>query len=419
MEARREHHPHGGSRHLRRVHALMASAAAHQGGLAEDEVEVQAGLQLLSAWDDEMLPLTRSEVAERAGMATDPHFDARFDILARYGALVQHRGKAKTARWVPSSMFLVGAQLIEDLAHDGADARLAELILHALDRLDDGDLGSDELLALAVRLTRTIHAVTAEINRAVSVGAAQELLDANPSTRAQRQVQRVSDFTTQARRRFPEHLPKLRELVEAAGEFSAATGRLADRLTDYATVAGTAGLFALLSPETVTNVARRAERARLARCARDTVFDAPRAVLVPDELTRAAGELGRLPPPRTPPPVPDPDGAIDPQQTIAEEEDRERLRAQARSRWATATLAGTDTAVVTDDVWPAPVQRLFDGLLLASDRRVPVTLDLSTDLHVDPPASVAVNTPARLRRLDTGPQASEGTTASARAQAQS
>lgn len=58
--------------HVRRVQALLAGGAAHQGGLTEDVLDLEVFARIIDAWDDEMRPLTRRQVAERSGLGTRP-----------------------------------------------------------------------------------------------------------------------------------------------------------------------------------------------------------------------------------------------------------------------------------------------------------------------------------------------------------
>lgn len=385
---------------LRRVQALLAGGAVDRGSLVDDVDALEVFARILEAWDDSMRPMTRAEVEEHCGLGGDPTFDSRFDVLASYGALIQQRLKAGTIRWSPSPIALVSAELLSSLAEEGASDRLADLIILALDRLDDEDLTAGELVATGTRLTRVINVVTAEIHRAVDLGTGVELLHAAPSNRAQRQVGSVSRIVELARTRFPKQTIKLRDLVDAADSFARATDRLAVRLARQTQAEGAAGLFALLSPTDVDLAARHRLLSELASFGCDVVFDSPPPTFSRQGLTDAVDSIGRPPPQRPALPVPDADSGEDPLKLLDRQRERVRRREETRRRWVTSLLAGCDDAVVVDDVWPAPVQRLVDGLAVAGDPTLPVNCDLATTPHVDADASVAVNTPLRLRRLE-------------------
>jgi hypothetical protein len=392
-------HQHGLPAHLRRVQALLAGGASQRDGLVEDLDELERFTRIIDAWDDSMRPMTRAEVAEAAGLTADSAFEHRFEVLAHYGAVIQHRLKAGTIKWTPSPVALISAQIMTDLAGESAADRLADLIVLALDRVDDPELAREELVGIALRLTRVLNVVSASINRAVDLGTLQELFDAAPSPRAQKQVGVVAEVVEVAHQRFPDLTLKLRELIEAADAFGHATDRLGQRLSEQATIGGAGGLFALLDPADVDRAARQRGPAELRQLARDVVFDHPQPVVTRHGLLEAADEIGEPPRVRSLPPVPDRASGDEPVQLLHRQRDQAERRDQARRRWVLAALAGTDEAVITDDVWPAPVQRLVDGLAVATDPTVPVNCDLATHQHVEPTARVAVNTPLRLRRL--------------------
>lgn len=397
--------------HLRRVHALLAGGTARRDALVDDVGELQVFDRILSAWDYEMRPLTYSEIVESCGMEGDDSFDRRFELLTHYGAIIQQRGKASTAKWVPSPLALVSAEILTSLATQSAADRLADLIILALDRLDDADLTAEELLATARQRTRVINVVAAAIYRAADIGTMADLIEARPSVRAQRQVTHVSQIVEIARDRFDEHTASLRELVEASDNFARATDRLGQRLTEQAQAGGVGGLFALLDTAIADTTARTARPDRLASFARDVVFDTPQAVFTPQGLHDAADEIGAPPPSRPDPPVPDPATSLDAVDLLGKAREQARRRDQASQRWVTGLLAADDEAVLTDDVWPTAVRRLVDGLKVATDPKIPVNCELSRQLHVDADASVAVNTPLRLRRLDTAHRHADTTTA--------
>jgi hypothetical protein len=393
--------------HIRRVQALLAGGAAHQGGLTEEPLELELFARIIDAWDDEMRPLTRREVAERSGLGGEVTFDARFDLLAAYGALIQHRLKAGTIRWTPDPIALISAQILTDLAEESASDRLADLIVLALDRLDAPDLDGVELVAIADRLSRTLGAVTSAIERAVDLGTLADVIEARPSARAQHQVARVSDILRLARSRFDDVTAQLRAPVDAAERFGRATDRLVERLTEQLTTVGAGGLFALLDPAEVDAIARTAPSTRLSTVATDIVFDAARPEVMRAGLVAAADDIGTPPEPRPVPPVPPTSGAADPFELITAQQVRRERRDEGRRRWLVAHLAASDESVLLDDVWPTPVQRLVDALAVAGDPRVPVNADVANEVHVDAQANVAVRAPLRLRRVDVPERASD------------
>jgi hypothetical protein len=388
------------SAHLRRVQALLAGGAGGTGGLIDDVEDVALFARIIDAWDDAMTPMTRSEVAERAGLHDDLRFEHRFTVLTRYGALVQHRMKAGTLKWTPNPIALISAEILTRLAEEGETDRLADLIILALDRLEDDDLTADELLGIAEQLTRILNVVAAGINRAVDLGGPSDLIAARPSARAQRQVSRVADIVSIARRRFDAVTHRLRDLVEAADAFGHATDRLVKALVEHVMTAGAAGLFALLRDDDILTAARKAPVDRLARVGRDVVVDAPAPVFTREGIAQTVDDIGAPPPPRPTPPTPPAEGAVDPLADIARHRQAAARRSRTRQRWAQRLLADSDRAVLVEDLWPAPVARLVDAIGLTDDMTVPVVADLSTLLHLDPDSPVAVNTPLRLRRLD-------------------
>lgn len=387
--------------HVRRVQALLAGGAARKDGLTDDLDDLERFIRIVDAWDDEMRPMTRPEVALAAGLDHDPSFEDHFDRLHHYGAVVQHRHKAGTIKWTPNPIALISAQLLADLADESAADRLTDLIILALDRITAKDVTAAEVLGIGERLTRAINVVTAAMNRAVDVGTIADVIEATPSKHVQEQVARVEDVVATARHRFDQITHRLLDLAAAANSFLMAADRMVSRLADPGAELGAAGLFGLLEHAEVDATARTATVERLATVASDLVVDAPRQVFTRQGLADAVDEIGAPPQPRPPVPIPDVETAADPLEVIDGHRHAAARRQDARRRWVTGLLADDDAAVLAEDVWPAPVQRLVDALSVADEATVPVTADLARRVQVDGYAPVAAITPVRLRRLGT------------------
>lgn len=386
---------------VRRIQQLAAAAAARRDGLLDTIDAVEQLSRIVDAWGDDMTPLTRAEVAETSGLEHDPTFDSRFDLLIAFGAVQQYRRKTSTDRYVPSPLLLVGSTMLADLAERSAVDRLVELIVVALDRVDDEDTSAEELLAIARTLTRMISVVAADINHQVDYGTVADAVEARPSRRVQRQVDRVKDLTAAMRDRFPSVLQQVRPLVEATDVFVGACDRLVDRLTREVATGGIDGLLALLTPELVDAACRTVPLETLHGFAQGHVFDRHRQQVTVEGLADAVDQIGHPRPPRQLPDPPAGDGAVSIGDAVRRSAVARRRAAQARRRWVQRTLAGTDEHVVIDDVWPAPLQRLVDALAVTDDPTLPVVADVAVRPHVDADADVAVTHPLRLRRLDT------------------
>lgn len=194
--------------HIRRVRQLVAPVLTGPGGLLDELDDLYVAARMLDTFDDAGTGLSRSELlgSLRTGQPLSDHaLELLFDKLCELEWLVQVRGKAGTQRWRPCALALTSAELLLSLSERSAADRLVELIVLALDRLDDPDLTQDGAADITRQLTRNVNLVAADLEAALVHGTLPAMQAAMPSARALTHVSRVSQLVQVARRRswFP------------------------------------------------------------------------------------------------------------------------------------------------------------------------------------------------------------------------
>ena len=387
--------------HIRRVRQLVAPVLTGPGGLLDDLDDLHTAARMLDLFDDAGTGLSRSELlgSLRTGHPLSDHaLELLFDKLCELEWLVQVRGKAGTQRWRPCALALTSVELLLSLSERSAADRLVELIVLALDRLDDPDLTQDGAADITRQLTRNVNLVAADLEAALVHGTLPAMQAAMPSARALTHVSRVSQLVQVARPRFPALKGELLAASEAVSRFRDAAHGIGAALTELVRSGEVDSAFAVLSPEAVLTACDRAVD-QLARVAATAPFPRLPVVLDPVEVAEAAAELGVV---RTPmrPPVPEPDDAVDPSRLMAQAQQRHLAEAERHRHWAEQATAGQPAALLDTDVWPTPLERLVDGLAVSTDTSIPVVMEVQQHQEVAPHPTTALTAPLRLRRLD-------------------
>ncbi len=387
---------------LQAVHVLAAPVARHATALTDDPYDLELFDRIVDALAGEDRWLTRSEVAERVGVAPgQPRFEQRFDTLVAHGALKPVRAKAHQSRYVLDPVALVGQELLLTLADRGGLARLHELLVLAADRLDDERLTPDDARDVCVTLARTLTVFAGDLERLLVQASTEELIRDRPGPEAGNTLERVARIATTVRERFPELIAPALATWDAGERFNRALDQLVDRLVAEAPNLAGGGMLALLDESAFLDAALTATGDQLAAPLADVVVDAPQ--LHVDRATVQAGldELGAAPRRRAAPDPPEaaPDDAA---AELARRATTAERQAERRRTWAERELddAGDRELDLAAHGWPGAAVRLADALALARDERLPLTVDLGQRHRVDPEAEVAVRFPVRLRRLD-------------------
>jgi hypothetical protein len=402
---------------------LLAPVLVRIDGVTENPADLEVAEAILVAAESaDGIGLTRSEIAARAGLdAADPRFTARFDLLARAGALQHLRGDKKhQSRYLPDPVALLAAEILARLSGDHGAEELHSLLVAAADRLeaafrDDLDAPAptvDEVAALVAKLSVLLHASAQRMQAAFTAGTYEELARAragSSTTRQMAQIERVCRAINRNDSRYGHLFHDANRLLAAGQRFVAASEQLTERLVEVATSGEGGGVLGLADFEQYLHAAISRNLDQLAAVGAMIPLETAAPVVHLADLAQAAAELDVAPQVRTVPVPPQVDPTLDPRAALAERRRRAEQRAEMRRGWAARLLAEHDEVDVTSHAttWPHAARLLADAMALSRDPVVPVAADIGDPPLVEPGAEVAVRQPLRLRRLPVEPPSVE------------
>jgi hypothetical protein len=398
---------------------LLAPVLVRIDGVTEDPADVDlAEAILVAAESADGIGLTRSEIAARAGLnAADPRFAARFDMLARAGALQHLRGDKKhQSRYLPDPVALLAAEILARLSDDHGAEELHGLLVAAADRLeaafrDDLDAPApttEEVAALVAKLSVLLHAYAQRMEAASTAGTYEELTRArtgSSTSRQMAQIERVCRAINRNDSPYGHLFHDANRLLAAGQRFVAASEQLTERLVEVATSGEGRGVLGLADFEQYLNAAISRNLDQLAAVGATIPLETAPPVVHLADLAQAAAELDVAPQVRRVPVPPQADPSLDPRDALAERRRRAEQRAEVRRSWAARLLAEHDDIDVTSHAttWPHAARLLADAMALSRDPVVAMAADIGDPPLVEPGAEVAVRHPLRLRRLPVEP----------------
>jgi hypothetical protein len=398
---------------------LLAPVLVRIDGVTENSADLEVAEAILVAAESaDGIGLSRSEIAARAGLdAGDPRFIARFDMLARAGALQHLRGDKKhQSRYLPDPVALLAAEILARLSSDHGAEELHSLLVAAADRLeaafrDDLDTPAppaEEVAALVAKLSVLLHAYAQRMEAAFTAGTYEELTRARAGSSTSRQtaqIERVCRAINRNDSPYGHLFYDANRLLAAGQRFVAASEQLTERLVEVATSGEGGGVLGLADFEQYLHAAIFRNLHQLAAIGATILLETAAPVVHLADLAQAAAELDVAPQVRTVPAPPHADPSLDPRAALAERRRRAEQRAEMRRGWAARLLAEHDEVDVTlhATTWPHAARLLADAMALSRDPVVPVAADIGDPPLVEPGAEVAVRHPLRLRRLPVEP----------------
>ncbi len=397
---------------------LLAPVLARIDGVTDDPADVEVAEAILVAAESaDGVGLSRSEIAARAGLDTaDPRFAARFDMLARAGALQHLRGDKKhQSRYLPDPVALLAAEILARLSDDHGAEELHSLLVAAADRLEAAFRGdteapaptAEEVAALVAKLSVLLHAYAQRMEAAFTAGTYEELVRArtgSSTSRQMAQIERVCRAINRDASPYSHLFHDANRLLAAGQRFVAAAERLTERLVEVATSGEGGGVLGLADFEHYRDAAIHRTLDQLATVAATVPLETAPPLVHLADLAQAAAELDVAPRTRTIPEPPRADPSLDPRAALAERQRLAAQRTEVRRGWAERLLADRDEIDVTSHAttWPHAARLLADVMALSRDPAVPVVADIGDPPLVEPGAEVAVRHPLRLCRLPAG-----------------
>jgi hypothetical protein len=228
---------------------LLAPVLVRIDGVTDDPADVEiAEAILVAAESADGVGVTRSEIAARAGLdPADPRFAARFDMLARAGALQHLRGDKKhQSRYLPDPVALLSAEILARLNSDHGAEELHSLLVAAADRLEaafreDADTPPptvEEVAVLVTKLAVLLHAYAQRMEAATTAGTYQNLIRArtgSSTSQQMEQIERVCRAINREKSPYGRLFHDANRLLAAGQRFVAASEQLTKRLVEVVT----------------------------------------------------------------------------------------------------------------------------------------------------------------------------------------
>jgi hypothetical protein len=415
---------------------LLAPVLVRIDGVTDDPADVEiAEAILVAAESADGIGVTRSEIAARAGLdPADPRFAARFDMLARAGALQHLRGDKKhQSRYLPDPVALLAAEILARLNSDHGAEELHSLLVAAADRLEaafreDADTPPPTVAEVAVLVTKLsvlLHAYAQRMEAATTAGTYQDLIRArtgSSTSQQMEQIERVCRAINREKSPYGRLFHDANRLLAAGQRFVAASEQLTKRLVEVVTKGEGGSVLGLASFEQYLHAAISRNVDQLAAVGATVPLEAAPPLVHLADLAQAAAELDLAPQTRTVPIPPQADPCLDPRAALAERQRRAEQRAEVRRSWAARLLADHEEVDLTSHAttWPHAAKLLADVMALSRDPTVAVAADIGDPPLIQPGAEVAVQHPLRLRRLpvEEAPAKEPGTAGFSRREAQ-
>lgn len=385
---------------LRRL-AMFAAPIARYPTAVIDDVDVLSWAKAVYAacgdLDGTGDGLTAAELQVACEGAGPGSFESRLGLFKSMGLLSPPVEHAFQRRLLFSSTGVAALLVYERLRQDGGVQELVLLLDQTRQGIADGTLTPDE-----------VHERLATLRRGLSISAGELLqLRTRPVEEliSQRRGHPAADgLLTDARglveiveSRFPEFSAAAGHLITQALRYSAAANDLVERLLRQVTADRD---FSMLRPEQYRSAAQYSAVEDLSAVLAHTVFDRPAVKLGPQQVLEAV-QARRPREVRVRPALPiEPTSVDDPVERARSRRDAARRRRVAEMQLYLQGKEKADlTAAIRSAGWPGAA-RLVSNLLTAdADPAVPVEVDLSVTLLVEPGGPVTYLTPLRLRRL--------------------
>jgi hypothetical protein len=382
-----------------RLSAFVAPVAADAGAISKDPATLLVAEAVYAAFGDSGSPdgLTRAQLAAACTDVVPPRIlDSRFDLFVDMGLLQRSRDKRYEHRYVFNPTSGAALLVFDRLSEVGGVQEIVMLLDRIRVALEQGIADQAGVERMLIKARRELSINADHLRHLVRSRAFEQLIAERRHHQAGDQLlEDARGVVKLAAESFPQLARAGALLIADALRYSAAVSEFVARLFDRAQATRD---FSMLLPEQYRTAALRSPLEKLAEVFEHVVFDPPSLLLPPEQLLATVREYEPTPlrrrPPRPPdlPPGPDPIAAA-----------RERAAATRTRRWSAMQLllqgaVEVELAGPLRASWPGTVRVVVDALIAAGDPQIPVEVELSDILLVDPTGPVSYFTPLVLRR---------------------
>lgn len=384
-----------------RLSAFVAPVANDVGAVSKDPAVLLVAEAVYAAFGDARAPdgLTRSELAAAcAGTVAPEVFESRFELFVALRMLQRSRDKQYDHKYVFNPASSAALLVYERLSEVGGVQEIVMLLDRIRDALRQGTADQDSVERMFTKVRRELSINADHLLHLVRSGAFEQLIAERRHHQAGDQlIEDAREVVKLAAKRFHGLARAGAMLINDALRYSAAVNEFVARLFDRAQATRD---FSMLLPEQYRTAALTSPLASLAEVFTRVVFDPPSLVLPPEQLLATVRQYQPTPAPNRPPRPADLSPGPDPLKLIRERAATARLR-----RWSAMQLllqggAETQLAGPMRASWRGTVEVVVNALIASADPLIPVTVELSTELLVDPSGPVTYFTPLTIRRED-------------------
>lgn len=380
--------------------AFVAPVARHADAVAEDPLAIRVAEAVFRAFGDHggTGGMTRAELTSAcSGVVSEAAFSARFDLFMRMGLLRRSVDKAYQQRYVLNPASVTALLVYRRLGEAGGVEEIMLLLDRTRRELAAGELDQGTLAERLDEVRRNLSYFTGHLLSLVEDRPWEELIAERTQHRsADRLLQEAKDVVGAVTVKYPDLSARGKRLVDAALSYQGAVIRFSDRLLDHASATRD---FSMLTPEQYKSAATRSTATELAVPFTRTVFDPPSAVISPEQVISVVEKYRPAPPRRRPPRPPDTASGRDPVEEARRRKADERDLREARMELHLQGASEVDlTSRIRAAGWRGAAEIVVSALIASADPDIPVSVDLSEAIIIDPTGPVSHVTPMTLRR---------------------
>lgn len=384
---------------VERLSAFVAPVASDVGAVSRDPSVLLVAEAVYAAFGDSGSPdgLTRSELAAAcADVVPSQTFESRFELFVALGMLQRSRDKRYDHKYVFNPASSAALLVFDRLSEVGGVQEIVMLLDRIRDALRQGSADQAAVEHMLTKARRELSINADHLRHLVRSGAFEQLIAERRHHQAGDQLlEDARDVVKLTAERFPQLARVGALLITDALRYSASVNEFVARLFDRAQATRD---FSMLLPEQYRTAALRSPLGRLAEVFAQVVFDPPSMVIPPEQLLATVREYQPAPAQRRPPRPADIPPGPDPLELV-----RERAAIARMRRWSAMQLLlqGAAESELTGPLranWPGAVRAIADALIAAADPLIPVEVELSDTLLVDPVGPVSYFTPITILR---------------------
>jgi hypothetical protein len=382
-----------------RLSAFVAPVAADAGAISKDPTSLLVAEAVYAAFGDlaSSEGLTRHELAAACADVVPPQvFDSRFELFVALGMLERSRDKRYDHKYVFNPASSAALLVFERLSEVGGIHEIVMLLDRIRDALRQGSADQDSVGRMLTKVRRELSINADHLRHLVRSGAFEQLIAERRHHQAGDQLlEDAREVVRLAAERFPQLTRAGAMLITDALRYSASVNEFVARLFERAQATKD---FSMLLPEQYRTAALTLPLTNLAEVFAQVVFDPASIVIPPEQMITTVREYQPTSTPNRPPRPADLPPGPDPLELVRERAATARLR-----RWSAMQLllqggAKTELSGPLRASWPGTVNVIVNALIAVADPLIPVTVELSDELLVDPGGPVTYFTPITIRR---------------------